>query len=133
MTDQIQIKDLHLRTIIGINEEERRDRQDVLINIVLYADTGAASASDDIDDAVNYRTITKRVIKLVEESQFYLVEKMAAEIAAICLEDARVEEVSVRVEKPGALRFARSVGVEIHRPPTVRPGNQRAGLPRPAS
>jgi FolB domain-containing protein len=67
-------------------------------------------------DAVNYRTITKRVIKLVEESQFYLVEKMAAEIAAICLEDPRVEEVSVRVEKPGALRFARSVGVEIHRP-----------------
>jgi len=115
MTDQIQIKDLYLRTIIGINEEERRDRQDVLINIVLYADTGVAGASDDIGDAVNYRTITKRVIKLVEESKFYLVEKMAAEIAAICLEDPRVEEVSVRVEKPGALRFARSVGVEIHR------------------
>jgi FolB domain-containing protein len=116
MTDQIQIKDLHLRTIIGINEEERRDRQDVLINIVLYADTQAAGASDDMADAVNYRIITKRVIKLVEESEFYLVEKMAAEIAAICLEDPRVEEVSVRVEKPGALRFARSVGVEIHRP-----------------
>ena len=119
MTDQIQIKDLLLRTIIGINEEERRNRQDVLINIVLYADTTAAGASDDIDDAVNYRTITKRVIKLVEESKFYLVEKMAAEIAAICLEDPRVNEVSVRVEKPGALRFARSVGVEIHRTRTV--------------
>jgi FolB domain-containing protein len=115
MTDQIQIKDLFLRTIIGINEEERRNRQDVLINIVLYADTTAAGASDDIDDAVNYRTIIKRVIKLVEESEFYLVERMAAEIAAICLEDPRVEEVSVRVEKPGALRFARSVGLEIHR------------------
>ena len=115
MTDQIQIKDLHLRTIIGINEEERRNRQDVLINIVLYADTTAAGASDDMDDAVNYRTIAKRVIKLVEESEFYLVERMAAEIAAICLEDPRVEEVRVRVEKPGALRFARSVGVEIHR------------------
>jgi len=119
MTDQIQIKDLHLRTIIGINEEKRRDRQDVLINIVLYADTQAAGASDDIDDAVNYRTITKRVIKLVEESEFYLVQKMAAEIAAICLEDPRVEEVSVRVEKPGALRFAQSVGLEIHRTRTV--------------
>ena len=115
MTDRILIKDLLLRTIIGINEEERRARQDVLINIVLYADTRAAGASDDIDDAVNYRTITKRVIKMVEGSRFYLVEKMAAEIAAICLEDPRVEEVSVRVEKPGALRFARSVGVEIHR------------------
>ena len=115
MSDQIQIKDLLLRTIIGINAEERRNRQDVLINVVLYADTRAAGASDEIEDAVNYRTITKRVIKRVEESKFYLVEKMAAEIAAICLEDPRVEAVDVRVEKPGALRFARSVGVEIHR------------------
>jgi len=115
MTDQIQIKDLLLRTIIGINEEERLKRQDVLINIVLYADTRAAGASDAIEDAVNYRTITKRVIKRVEESEFYLVEKLAAEIAAICLEDPLVEGAQVRVEKPGALRFARSVGVEIHR------------------
>jgi D-erythro-7,8-dihydroneopterin triphosphate epimerase len=115
MTDQIQIKDLLLRTIIGINAEERRARQDALINIVLHADARAAGASDDIDDGVNYRTITKRVIKLVEESRFYLVEKLAAEIAATCLEDPRVEAVTVRVEKPDALRFARSVGVEIHR------------------
>lgn len=115
MTDQIQIKDLHLRTIIGINEDERRNRQDVLINITLYADARPASASDDIADVVNYRTITKRVIALVEGSQFYLVEKMAAEIAAICLEDPRVERARVSVEKPGALRFARSVGLTIER------------------
>jgi 2-amino-4-hydroxy-6-hydroxymethyldihydropteridine diphosphokinase len=115
MTDQIHIKDLLLRTIIGINDEERRNRQDVLINIILYADTRAAGASDDIQDAVNYRTITKRIIKLVEGSQFYLVEKLVAEIAAICLEDPRVTRATVRVEKPGALRFARSVGVEIDR------------------
>jgi FolB domain-containing protein len=115
VSDRIQIKDLLLRTATGINEEERRNRQDVLINITLYADTRAAGDSDDIEDAVNYRTITKRVIKRVEESSFHLVEKMAAEIAAFCLEDPRVEAVDVRVEKPGALRFARSVGVEIHR------------------
>jgi D-erythro-7,8-dihydroneopterin triphosphate epimerase len=115
VSDQIQIKDLLLRTIIGINEEERRNRQDVLINIVLHADTRAAGASDEIEDAVNYRTITKRVIARVEESEFYLVEKMAAEIVAICLEDPRVEAVDVRVEKPGALRFARSVGVQVYR------------------
>ena len=115
MNDRIQIQDLLLRTIIGINEEERRNRQDVLINITLYADTHVAGASDDIEDAVNYRTITKQVIKRVEESSFSLVEKMAAEIAAICLGELRVEAVDVRVEKPGALRFARSVGVEIHR------------------
>ena len=115
MTDEIKIKDLSLRTIIGINDEERRNRQDVLINITLYADTQAAGRSDDIDDAVNYRTITKQVIKLVEGSQFYLVEKMAAEIVNICLQDARVERARVSVEKPGALRFARSVGVTIER------------------
>ena len=115
MTDQIQIKDLFLRAIIGINEEERSNRQDVLINIVLYADTRAAGASDDINDAVNYRTITKRVIRSVEDSRFFLVEKMAAEIASICLSDQRVTRACVRVEKPGALRFARSVGIEIER------------------
>jgi dihydroneopterin aldolase/D-erythro-7,8-dihydroneopterin triphosphate epimerase len=115
MTDQIQIHDLLLRTIIGINEEERRNRQDVLINIVLHTDTRAAGASDQIEDAVNYRTLTKRIIERVEGSKFYLVEKMAAEIAAICFEDPGVDAVNVRVEKPGALRFARSVGVEIRR------------------
>lgn len=115
MTDQIHIKDLLLRTIIGINEEERRNQQDVLINITLFADTRAAGASDDIEDAVNYRTITKRVIATVESSRFFLVEKMAAKITSICLDDPRVERVRVRVEKPGALRFARSVGVEIDR------------------
>ncbi len=115
MTDRILIKDLLLRTIIGINEEERRDRQDVLINLRLDADTRAAGKTDDISDAVNYRTISKRIIGLVEDSQFFLVEKLASEIAAICLEDSRVERALVRVEKPGALRFARSVGVEIER------------------
>jgi len=113
--DKIHIKDLSLRTIIGINDDERRNRQDVLINLVMRADLRPAGASDDIDDAVNYRTITKRIIDLVENSQFYLVEKMADEIAKICLEDQRVKRVRVRVEKPGALRFARSVGVSIKR------------------
>jgi len=115
MSDRILIKDLKLRTIIGINDAERRNRQDVLINIVLFADTRRAGRSDDIEDAVNYRTLTKRIIRLVEESCFFLVEKLAAEIGHICLSDSRIERVRVRVEKPGALRFARSVGVEIER------------------
>lgn len=115
MADRILIRDLLLRTVIGVNDEERRDRQDVLINLTLYTDTRAAGASDDIADAVNYRTLTKRIIQVVEGSRFYLVEKLAAEVAALCLEDPRVEKVVVQVEKPGALRFARSVGVEIER------------------
>jgi dihydroneopterin aldolase/2-amino-4-hydroxy-6-hydroxymethyldihydropteridine diphosphokinase len=125
MTDKLQIKDLLLRTIVGINPEERRKRQNVLINITLHVDTRAAGASDDIEHAVNYRTITKRVITLVEGSRFFLVERMAAEIAATCLEDPRVERAIVRVEKPGALRFAQSVGVEIDRSRAdVRPPNR---------
>lgn len=117
-TDQIQIKDLLLRTIIGINEEERRNKQDVLINITLYTDHTAA-VSDDIADTVNYRTIAKQTIKLVEESQFYLVEKMALEIINLCLVDPRIERAVVTVEKPGALRFARSVGVTVDRTQTI--------------
>ena len=115
MRDRVLIKDLLLRTVIGINPKERVNRQDVLINIELDTDTRAAGTSDDIQDAVNYRTITKRVIELVETSQFYLVEKLCAEIASVCLQDALVERARVRVEKPGALRFARSVGIEIER------------------
>jgi len=115
MTDQIHIKDLLLRAIIGIKEDERRNLQDVLINITLYTDMRAAGRSDEIEDAVNYRTITKKIIKMVESSRFYLVERLSSEIAAICLEDPRVARVRVLLEKPGALRFARSVGVQIER------------------
>ena len=115
MLDMIEIKDLFLRTIIGINDEERRDRQDVLINFSLFADTRAAGLSDKVDDGLNYRDITKRVIGLVEGSSFRLVEKLASEIASICLDDPLVRRVRVSVEKPGALRFARSVGVTIER------------------
>jgi len=112
--DQIHIKDLLLRTIIGINDEERRNKQDVLINITMYTNHTDA-VSDDISDVVNYRTIIKQVIKLVETSQFFLVEKMALEIVDICLANPRVERAIVTVEKPGALRFARSVGVTVDR------------------
>ena len=113
--DRIEIKDLLLRCIIGINAEERKDRQDVLINIVLLGDYTQAGASDDIADAVNYRTATKQIIERVEASEYFLLERMAEQIADICLRDQRVRQVQVSVEKPGALRFARSVGVRIER------------------
>jgi D-erythro-7,8-dihydroneopterin triphosphate epimerase len=118
MPDFIEINDLLLRTIIGINDEERVNRQDVLINLRLETDLRPAATTDDIADAVNYRTICKQMIDFVEGSQFLLVERLAEEIATLCLADERVTSVRVRVDKPGALRFARSVGVEIerHRP-----------------
>ena len=113
--DQIEIHDLLLRCIVGINESERRNKQDVLINIVMWADTRAAAQSDNIEDAVNYRTVTKQIIEHVEASDYFLVERLVERIAEICLRDPRVHQVQVSLEKPGALRFARSVGVTITR------------------
>jgi FolB domain-containing protein len=113
--DKIIIKDLLLRGIIGINDDERVNKQDILINLVIYADTRKAGASDDISDAVNYRTITKRIIGHVEKSSDFLVEKLVEDIARIVIMDYDAKKVVVSVEKPGALRFARSVGVEITR------------------
>ena len=114
--DRIVIRDLLVRGIVGINPEERRERQDILVNVTMWADTRPAAARDDIADAVNYRTITKAMITAIESSQPYLVERLAADLAAICFaQDARVQAVEVSVEKPGALRFARSVGVVIYR------------------
>lgn len=115
MSDQILIKDLLVRTVIGINEDERRSRQDILINVKMDVDTLPAGISDNLDDSVNYRTVAKRIIQLAEHSRYFLVEKLAHELASLCLEDQRVRQVTLRVEKPGALRFAESVGVEIIR------------------
>jgi FolB domain-containing protein len=115
LMDKIIIKDLLLRGIIGINDDERVNRQDILINIVMHADTRSAGVSDQIADAINYRTITKRIISHVEDSSNYLVEKLVADIAQIILTEFPVDRVVVRVEKPGALRFAESVGIEIDR------------------
>jgi FolB domain-containing protein len=115
MTDFVEIDDLLVRAIIGINPEERVNKQDVLITIRLDADLRSAAKSDSIEDAVNYRTIAKNVIAFVEQSSFQLVEKLAEEVAQLCLRDQRVERVRIHLRKPGAVRFARSVGVCIER------------------
>ena len=113
--DQIHIKDLLLRGILGINDSEREKEQDILINIVLFGDLKPAGVSDKIDDTINYRTITKQIIAHVEISKRFTVEALAQDVADICLQAGGVERVRVQIEKPGALRFARSVGVEIER------------------
>lgn len=114
--DQIVIRDLLLRGIVGINPEERTKPQDILVNVTMWADTRAAAASDDIADAVNYRTISKEIITHIEGGDPMLVERLAAEIADLCLAaDDRIQEVEIALEKPGALRFARSVGLVIRR------------------
>ena len=113
--DQVIIKDLLVRGIIGINEWERVNLQDILINIVLFADLHRAGESDNIEDCVNYRTIAKKIQAHAENAKRLTVEALAADIARLCLEDPLVLKVRVRVEKPGAVRFSSSVGVEIER------------------
>ena len=115
MSDRILIKNLLVRGILGIKPEEREKQQDIVINIELAADLRPAGRSDAIDDALNYRSVTKDVIALVEQSAFHTVEKLAAEIARIAVVDYPAESVTVTVEKPGALRFSESVGVTLTR------------------
>jgi FolB domain-containing protein len=113
--DQLFITDLTIRGIIGINERERRIPQKICINLALFGDLASAGRSDDIRDSVNYKSVARKVLAHVRSARRFAVEALAADIAALCLEDSWVSKVRVRVEKPGALRFARSVGAEIER------------------
>jgi FolB domain-containing protein len=113
--DKIAIRDLAARCVLGTTDEERRDAQDVVVNVVLHVDLRRAAESDALDQAVDYRAIKKRVLSLVEASSFHLLEALAEAVARACLEFRGVEEVGVCVDKPGALRFARSVAVEVTR------------------
>jgi D-erythro-7,8-dihydroneopterin triphosphate epimerase len=113
--DQIHIKDLAVRCLLGIKEEERRLQQDVLINISLCVDCAPAGRSDDFQQAVDYRAVKQAVYDMASASQFYLIEALAERIAALCLEHPKVAQVRVQVEKPAALRFTRTVAVEITR------------------
>ncbi|MBM3289962.1 MAG: dihydroneopterin aldolase [Candidatus Hydrogenedentes bacterium] len=113
--DRIHIRDLTCRCIVGINPEERVNKQDVIVNVTLEADLHGACASDAIDDTVDYKRVKQAIVHLVETSQFLLIERLAQAIADACLREPRVRAAHVSVDKPGALRFARSVAVEIAR------------------
>jgi FolB domain-containing protein len=113
--DRILIRDLQARCIIGINDEERREKQDVVINLAISVDLRPAGRSDRIEETVDYHALKKRILAMVEDSSFFLVEALAESIANICLEYPLIKHVQVTLDKPSALRFARSVGVEIMR------------------
>ena len=113
--DKVIIKDLLVRGIIGINDWERKRAQDILINVTLFTDTHRAAESDSITDCVNYSTMSKRLQAHAESAQRLTVEALANDLARLCFEDKGVQKVILCVEKPGAVRFAKSVGVEIER------------------
>lgn len=113
--DQIHIRDLQFRCIIGIDAAERKDKQDVLVNLTLESDLRRACGSDDIQDTIDYKILKQQIVAMGESSSFFLIEALAQRIAEICLTHPKVERVRILVEKPAALRFARTVGVEIER------------------
>ena len=113
--DQVIITDLVARGIIGMNDWEREKPQEILINIVLFGDLVNAGKTDDIREGINYRTIAKKALALAETAKRFTVEALANDLAHLCLEEPGVQKVRVRVEKPGAVRFSKSVGVEIER------------------
>ena len=113
--DKVFIENLEIETIIGIFGWEREVKQIVRISLEMSFDISKAGKSDKIYDALDYKKIGKSIVNLVENSSFFLVEKMAEEIASLVLKNKQIEEIKLRVEKPGALRGSKSVGVEILR------------------
>ena len=109
----IRVRDLRLRTYIGFNPEERTKKQDVVINIEIAYTLPEGVLEDRTDDALNYRTITKRVIERVENGRFLLLEKLVADVLQECSSHPDVRHASVTIEKPHALRFADSVSLTL--------------------
>jgi len=113
--DQVIIRDLLVRGVIGITARERERPQDILINAVLFTDIARAAETDNIADCVDYSKVAKKLTAHAESVGRNTVEALVADLARLCLEEPGVQGVRIRVEKPGAVRFARSVGVEIER------------------
>ena len=113
--DKIFLDELKVDTIIGIWEWERRIRQTVVIDLEMSADIARAAATDDVADTLNYKSVAKRIKGFVADSSFQLVETLAEKIAAIVRDEFDVAWVKVRVNKPGAIRGSKAVGVLIER------------------
>jgi len=113
--DKILITNLIARGVIGVTERERRRAQDIRINVTLFADTHRAGKSDNIRHTVDYSATAKKLMAHAESIGRQTVEALASDLADICLAEPKVIKVIIRVEKPGAVRFSESVGVEIER------------------
>lgn len=113
--DKVIIRDLLVRGIIGIRDWERKRAQDILINVTAFTDTTRAGETDEIQYCVDYSTLSKKLQTHAETAARFTVEALANDLAKLCLEEPLVRKVIVRVEKPGAVRFAKSVGVEVER------------------
>ena len=114
-TDTIYLNGLQIETIVGIWDWERQIPQTVVVDLEMAADIARAAATDKIDDTLNYKLVSKRVQSLVQDGGFQLVETMAEKIAEAVMTEFDVPWIRVRINKPGAIRGARDVGVLIER------------------
>lgn len=115
MNDLVIIRDLVVEGIIGVYLHERQNPQTILINIRLHTDLSAPAASDDIADCIDYDRLARQIRAHAETAARFTVEALAEDLAQICLQESNAFQVSVRVEKPNAISFTSSVGVEITR------------------
>ncbi|MFL6550408.1 MAG: dihydroneopterin aldolase [Povalibacter sp.] len=115
--DKIFLSALNVECIVGIWEWERRVKQTVIIDIEMAADIRRAAASDRIEDTVDYKRVAKRLLAFVGDSQFKLVETLTERIAQLIVTEFNVSWVRVRLNKQGAIRGAKDVGIEIERRP----------------
>lgn len=109
----LEITNLRLRTIIGFKEWERKTKQDVIINIKAGFDADLSRQTDQVDDTMDYKILTKKIIKLVEESNFNLIEKLNQKVLDLIMEDSKIIWAKVKIEKPFALRFSDSVSITL--------------------
>lgn len=113
--DIVYIHDLRIETVIGVYDWERKVRQPIVVNIDMMADVAAAAKTDRIEDTLNYKAVAKRIIAYVSESNFHLVETLAEQVAALVISEFKVPWVRLRINKEGAVRGAKGVGVLIER------------------
>lgn len=113
MNVTVKIKNLALRTVIGLNDWEREKKQDVLINIVFQFEGGRAIEQDSVDFSVDYKKVAKRVIEGVEKTDFRILEALAGYVLDLVMQDERIVRATVEVDKPHSLRFAESVSATV--------------------
>ncbi|MET0533067.1 MAG: dihydroneopterin aldolase [Steroidobacter sp.] len=113
--DKIFLTQLSVECIVGIWDWERRVKQTVVIDVEMAADIRRAAATDSIDDTIDYKRVAKRLLAFVGDSQYQLVETLTEQIARVIVTEFGVSWVKVRLNKRGAIRGARDVGIEIER------------------
>jgi len=107
----INIENLRLRTTVGIYEWEQKVKQDIIINIEIEFDGALAIEKDSIEHTVDYKTLTKKIIAMVEDTKYNLIERISGDVVKLIMQDQKVQRASVKVDKPGALRSTDSVSV----------------------